>query len=432
MRLTTAIHPQQNHTNPATDTGFIVLVAPARSYRVASYIHAADSLGLQLLIVSDSKHSLIASIANGITIDFSDTDAALNTVLSAIRSKRIVAVIATDDRVVTLSSRLAEALGLPHNAVEATRLTYRKDLARQRLREKHCNVPEFRVCAFASAKDCAHEIRYPVVLKPLMLSGSRGVLRADTVEQFVESAARIQSIVNKESGDAYEKTHFLVEGFLQGEEVAIDGFVQDGQFIPLALFDKPEPLNGPCFEESYYITPSRHSAATQRAIMDEVEKCCHAYGLTHGPIHAEARICATGIYLIEMASRTIGGQCAQLIEYALGRKLEEVVIQLMCQQTLDFQRRDDYAGVLMIPIPRRGILRRVEGLLEAQQTPHITQIEIHIQPGYELIPLPEGASYLGFIFASAASFESTWRALREAHSKLNFVTRESWTISVSG
>ena len=162
--------------------------------------------------------------------------------------------------------------------------------------------------------------------------------------------------------------------------------------------------------------------------MDEVERCCKAYGLRHGPIHAEARITDQGVVLLEMASRTIGGQCARLIEYVLGHKLEQVIIQMMCDQSPLLEPSDEHAGVLMIPIEQQGVLKRVEGLLQAQQVPFITDIEIHIQPGYELVPLPEGSSYLGFIFASAKRFDQTLQALREAHRQLKFVTTHSWAI----
>ena len=413
---------------PDAQSGAILLFAPARSYRVASYIQAAQKLGYQLLIVSDSKHSLVSSIASGITIDFNDPESAFERVLSSVKGVEISAIIATDDLVVMLASRVAKALGLAHNRPESTRLTYRKDLARQRLKEQGCNVPEFSICHFNDCLERSTTVNYPVVLKPLMLSGSRGVIRANNSAEFMGAAEQIKRILSRQPYADDERQQFLVERYLDGDEVAIDGFVQNGRFIPLALFDKPEPLNGPYFEESYYITPSRHSIKTQQAIIQEIEKCCKAYGLSHGPIHAEARITSEGVFLIEMASRTIGGQCAQLIEYVLGCKLEEVIIRLMCFEPLEINQTQQHAGVLMIPITQRGILKRVEGLLEAQGIEHITHIEIHIQPGYELIPLPEGSSYLGFIFASADGFEQTWQALREAHSRLKFITSNSWQL----
>jgi len=414
--------------NPGAKPGFILLLAPARSYRVASYLNAAQQLGYKLLIVSDSKHSLVSAIASGITVDFSQPEQAFNIVLSSIRDKKILTVIATDDQVVTLSSQLAKALGLAHNQPDATRLTYRKDLARIRLRQCNCNVPVFSVCSFDQTTEKSNHCDYPVVLKPLMLSGSRGVIRANTADEFIAAANRIKNILTREQCDEYESNHFLVEQFLEGDEIAIDGFMQKGEFITLSLFEKPEPMDGPYFEESYYITPGRYSAEVQQSIIKEVEMCCKAYGLTHGPIHAEARITKQGVFLIEMASRTIGGQCAQLIEYVVGSKLEEIIIRMMCFEQLEFTLNNNYAGVLMIPIKQRGVLKRIEGLTHAQQVKNITHIEIHIQPGYELIPLPEGVSYLGFIFASSNSFTDTLSALGAAHDKLKFITSESWSL----
>lgn len=426
--LNKAISKDTSSINPAPCSGFILLIAPSRSYRVASYRDAAERLGYQLIIVSDSKHSLVSAVASGITIDFSQPESSVGTILSAITGKNILAVIATDDRVVTLSSRIARALDLAFNDPAASILTCRKDLARIRLQQHHCNVPDFSVCDFNDTAAEAQTIAYPVVLKPLMLSGSRGVIRANNRAEFIAAAERIKKILAIEPGDDYERSHFLIEQFLQGDEIAIDAFIQDGKFISLALFDKPEPMNGPYFEESYYITPSRHSDDTQQQIVKEIERCCAAYGLTHGPIHAEARLTDQGVVLLEMASRTIGGQCAQLIEYTLGLKLEELIIRLMCFEQLDIKHQQSHAGVLMIPIKQKGMLKRVEGLIDAQQEKHITQVEIHIQPGYELTPLPEGSSYLGFIFAKANTYDETFSALRSAFKKLRFITSQSWPI----
>ena len=396
---------------------------------MASYLHAAQKIGHRLLIVSDSKHSLVSAIATGITINFAEPDHAFEIIINAIEGKRILAVISTDDLVVTLSSRIALHLGLPCNHPDAAILTRRKDLSRLRLKQKQCNVPEFRVCNFYDAHHSSTSINYPVVLKPLMLSGSRGVIRANNRDEFITAARKIQQIVTKETVyDEYERSHFLVEEYLSGDEIALDGFMQDGAFIHLALFDKPDAMEGPYFEESYYITPSKLTDKKQQQIIHEVEKACLAYGLSHGPIHAEARLTSRGVIVIEIASRSIGGQCAQVVEYVLGTKLEEVIIRLMCFEQPVFTQQDTYAGVLMIPITRKGVLKRVEGVLQAQKIAHITQLEIHIQPGYELIPLPEGASYLGFIFSQADTYEKTYRALQLALQELKFITSESWAL----
>lgn len=405
-----------------------MLFAPSRSYRVASYIRAAAKQGYRLLIVSDSKHSLIPAISSGITIDFHKPKQALAVIKAAIQGKQIIAVIATDDLVVTLASEVAAYLGLPHNDPISATLTRRKDLARQRMQQFGCLTPRFQVCAFSDNLEIACEIDYPVVIKPLMLSGSRGVIRANSSTEFIEATRMVQKIVASEPCTEFERSHFLIESFLRGAEIALDGFVHDRKLHVLALFEKPAAMDGPYFEESYYITPGRHDDDTRQAIIEAVESACEAYGLSHGPIHAEARLTPGGVVLIEMASRTIGGQCAQAVEYVLGASLEEIVLRMSCGDMVIPASGSNHAGVLMIPIPGAGILRRVEGLLQAQKVRHVTQIDIHIQPGYELVPLPHGSSYLGFIFASANTFAATYQALRTAHERLRFITAPNWRI----
>ncbi len=167
---------------------------------------------------------------------------------------------------------------------------------------------------------------------------------------------------------------------------------------------------------------------SKRDLIAEIEKCCEAYGLSHGPVHAEARISSGQVVLLELAARTIGGQCGQLIEFSLKLKLEELVIQGMCGQLPDLPSRFEAAGVLMIPVTTSGILRRIEGLTAALQVKYIKDIEIHIREGYELIPLPEGSSYLGFIFAQAPDYHQTYQALKSAYQKLTFVTQPIWRL----
>ena len=406
----------------------MLLIAPALSYRIYSYIQAANRLAYPIQVVSNSRHSLVSAVAGGITVDFAQPDLALQTVLDAIAGQKILTVIATDDAVVELASRVAQQLGLPQNSPQSAILTCRKDLARQRLRQHGCNVPHFEVLPLDSIDSTAAGLNYPVVIKPLMLSGSRGVIRCDHPDALQAAATILVNILSQEKGETFETSNCLVEAYLTGIEIAFDGFVRDGQLIPLAFFDKPEAMTGPYFEESYYVTPSRLETSQQQQVIDEIARCCQAYGLTHGPVHAEARITSRGVYLLEMASRTIGGQCGQMIEYILDQPLEEIIIRLSCGEDWSPQPRDTVAGVLMIPIPARGILKRVEGLTQAQKVAHVRSVEIYIQPGYELVPLPEGSSYLGFIFAQSPDYADTLQALKDAHACLKFITGERWQL----
>ncbi len=390
---------------------------------------AASTLGYQTLVVSNSPHSLVPEIARGISVDFNDPENAFQHILETIDSRGIRCVIATDDSCVGLASRVAQVYGLPQNKVDAAMLTQRKDLARATLKKAGCRVPDFRVFAIDDHNLNAQTLEYPVVVKPLGLSASRGVIRANNADQFIAACKRIDTILDATEQHGYLRDHLLVEAYLEGDEYAVEGFMISGEFHLLTIFDKPEPLTGPFFEETYYLTPSRLTEARRLDLVDEVRKCCAAYGLEQGPVHAELRLTESGFVLLELAARTIGGQCGQLIEFSLQQKLEELVIQGMCGIKPRLNENAEAAGVLMIPVTSSGILKRVEGLTRAMSVENIKDIEIHIREGYELVPLPEGSSYLGFIFAQAASYEEVYAALKKAHQCLKFVTQPVWQLN---
>ena len=383
---------------------------------------------MPILVISNSEHSLVPEIANGITVDFAQPEQAYATIVATIRSMHIACVLATDDSCVELCGRVAKYLGLAQNSAAAALLTQRKDLGRETLSAAGCNTPAYQVIAIDDSSPTALSIEYPVVVKPLALSASRGVIRADDDADYIAAIGRIDAILESTGQHGFTREHLLVESYIDGDEYAIEGFIIDGKFSLLTIFDKPEPLTGPYFEETYYLTPTRLDVGQKNELVDEVANCCAAYGLRHGPVHAEARLSAAGPILLELAARTIGGQCGQLIEFSLQQKLEELVIQGMCGLVPHADELGESAGVLMIPITDTGILQRVEGLTAALQTEYIRDIEIHIRPGYELIPLPEGASYLGFIFAQAPGFEQTYAALKCAYAKLRFVTQPKWEL----
>ena len=407
------------------------MVAPSGSYRISAYLTAAQSLGMRVLVASNSEHSLVPQISSGITVNFDDTDRALDQILEAIADLEIACIIATDDSCVGLCSKLGTALGLPRNNPVAAELTQRKDLGREALASSDCRVPAFQIVRSRSPDPDQLNVDFPLVVKPLNLSASRGVIRANNRNEFIEACQRINSILATTGQQGFSREHLLVESYIEGREYAVEGFMVDGKFELLTIFDKPEPLQGPFFEETYYITPTRLNRNEQKSLQLEVARCCSAYGLFHGPIHAELRWSPQGPMLLELAARTIGGQCGQLIEFSLQQKLEELVIKGMCGSPFSINERQDSAGVLMIPIKESGILKRVEGLTEALQTEYVEDIEIHINPGYELTPLPEGASYLGFIFAQAPDFDRTYQALRKAHEKLKFVTQPKWALEAA-
>lgn len=401
----------------------VLLITPPNSYRTLAYIKAAQSLGIDLLVASSGEHALVTSMSGGVHIDLYDP-ASVARLVSEHEAHAFVGVLATDDYTVELASRIACQLGLPHNPPSATRLSRRKDLARRCLRAAGVPVPDCRLINLTEPLSSQiDESGFPCVVKPLSLSGSRGVIRADNRNELEKALSRIQWILRDEGGLPDEESHSaLMERFIPGPEIALEGLLCRGKLQVLAVFDKPDPMEGPFFEETYYVSPSRHDEASLDKVRQRVEQACRAYGLNEGPIHAELRLHAGDAWMMEMASRTIGGDCARLLRFDTGHGLEELVLAQAAGQPINTASGAGAAGVLMIPIPERGILRRVEGVLAARRVPCIEDVQITIREGYELVPLPEGSRYLGFVYARAQTPDVVEQALREAHSKLKIVT----------
>jgi biotin carboxylase len=400
----------------------LLLITPPNSYRTVAYLEAARRRGIPVLVASEGRYSLVSEIAGGLHIDLHDPRA-LEQLLDANRSWPFAGVIASDDATVELGSRIAEELSLPHNPPQAARLSRRKDLSRKALARAGVPVPAHRVIDLDRPLVAQlGNLEYPCVAKPLALSASRGVIRTDSLAETVAACERIRRILGRESvTNSFEATHVLLETFVSGAEVALEGLLQAGRLSVLAIFDKPDPLEGPFFEETYYITPTRHGEPEQQRIVESVTAACQALGLREGPVHAEVRINGSQAVIVEVASRTIGGDCARLLRFGTGHGLEDLVIAHAVGKPLPIEPREGGAGVLMIPISEAGILRRVEGITRARAIPGIEDIVISIRDGYELVPLPEGDSYLGFIFAHASSPAAAEAALRAAHAELDIV-----------
>ena len=400
----------------------VLLVTPPNSYRIGAYLRAARCLGVEAIVASPGRHSLVGALSSGLHVDLGDPRA-LDVLLQAAEEQPFQGVIATDDAAVELTSRIASRLNLSHNPPAAAVLSRRKDLARACLRQSGISVPEHRIIRLEEPlKVQLEDLIYPVVIKPVSLSASRGVIRANNQSACLQAVHRVRRMLMEERGlPAEERQILLIESFVSGPEVAVEGLLYRGEFQLLAIFDKPEPLEGPYFEESYYITPSRHPDADRQAVVNCVIDACRAYGLQEGPVHAEVRIAGTGPCIMEVASRTIGGECARLLTYGSGCDLETLVIKKALGEEVTAQPLAAAAGVLMLPVPSAGVLRRVEGLQQAQRVAGIKEILISVREGYELVPLPEGGSYPGFIFAQGETPAAVESALRESFGKLNMV-----------
>jgi biotin carboxylase len=275
------------------------------------------------------------------------------------------------------------------------------------------------------------EMRFPCVCKPLLLSTSRGVIRANNAEELAVAWQRIGALLARPAFAAVQDPdghRILIEDFVPGPEVALEGIVDAGRFIPLALFDKPDPLDGPFFEETIYVTPSRHAPALQTEIAKTTEAAARAMGLRDGPVHAELRLAADGPTVIEMAARSIGGLCARTLRFGIGqRSLEEIILKQALGGGVDAPVLEGAAGVMMIPIRQAGVLMEVSGVADAKKIALIEDVVITVERGRMIEPPPEGGAYLGFIFARGAAPADVEAALRRAHSLLSFTFAHNLT-----
>lgn len=404
----------------------VLIIAPYASYRIHPFIKAATELSAKVIIASEGRFALTFAGAKGVNIKFQNSDEAIKALIDISITENINAVIGTDDGSVLLANEIAARLNLPHNNPQSILASRSKALAREMLSDGAVNIPEYFVLDLDQPLAGQIEsITYPCVVKPVNLSMSRGVIRANNINELLAACTRVEAILVQESKTDISRT-LLVERFIAGQEIALEGILYNGVLQVLAIFDKPDLMDGPYFEETYYTTPSRLSSDKQLEIVRTISAACQAMGLHEGPVHAECRINNDGVWVLELAARTIGGMCSRLFEFATGQSLEAIVINHALGHKLKLPEKRPAAGVMMIPTPKAGILRRVEGLSAAKKIKHVDEVVISVREGYELMPLPEGASYLGFIFSTAPSPAEAENALRQAYAELKIVIAPLW------
>lgn len=399
----------------------VLLLLPTTGYRNADFLDAARRIGVEIVAATNYCHHLAPSwdMTPRMALQFDQPEAAADTLLRDIDGP-LDGVLAVDDAAGALAAVLSERLGLPGNPPAVVGLLRDKLLFRQLLASRGMRHPRFRHLPTGDdPRTLLPDLSFPLVVKARRLSGSCGVIRADDAAALVEAVARVRAIQARSDRDATE-LGIVVEEFIPGMEYALEGILNDGELTTLALFDKPDPLDGPYFEETLYVVPSRLSAANQLQIRDEVAAACRAAGLMTGPIHAEMRVNAGGVWMLEVASRSIGGLCGRVLRHTLGMSLEELILRHLVGEPLPVTGAADAAGVMMIPIPRRGIFESVQGLDAAQAVPGVTGVTITAERGQLVSPPPAGSSYLGFIFSRAASPAEAETALRHAHARLRF------------
>ncbi len=398
----------------------LLLLVPSSSYRIGDFLTAARATGAEVVVGIGGGGSTALPGDGTLPLDFSNHNVGVSQIADFAAQHPLDAIVAVDEGPTLLAARAAQALGLAHNRPDAIETAGNK----QRLREvlTAAGLPQARFELLPIDGPVRTHLGFPCVVKPLAMSASRGVIRADDRPSFEAAFARAAAIVRADDPNLRSPTSraLLVESFVPGVEVALEGLLVHGALKTLAIFDKPDPLDGPFFEETIYVTPSRLDDNTQRIVMDAVSTAVAAVGLQSGPIHAEVRLHDNRAYVLEVAARSIGGLCGRTLRFGTGLSLEEIVVRHALGQPVETQRETAAAGVMMIPIPAAGRLDYVDGLAEAQFMPGVHEVTISIPRGETVVPLPEGNRYLGFILARGETPDEVESALRAAHSVLRF------------
>ncbi len=393
----------------------ILLILPTGTYRATDFVRAASALGTEVVVASEHRQAMAPAMADrALVVPLDRPEAAAGAIVELAGRRHLDAVVAVDEQGVLIAALAAQRLGLAHNPPAAVAATKDKALARVALAAAGVVQPAFRVVrGDDDVATAAAAVGLPCVVKPVSLSGSRGVIRADDPAMVVAAATRTRAIM----ADAGQDDHgpLLVEAFVPGAEVALEGLLRDGHLEVLALFDKPDPLDGPYFEETIYVTPSRLPVEVQGAVAALVATGACALGLREGPVHAEVRVGGGSVSLLEVAARSIGGLCSRALRFGTGISLEEVILRHALGLDLDDLRREEVAsGVMMLPIPRSGVLGEVRGLDAARVVPGVEGVELTILRGRSVQALPEGDRYLGFAFARGPTPEAVEASLRQA------------------
>lgn len=394
----------------------VLLVAAKTGYQIREFYGAAERLGVELVLASDRCHVLEDPWGDQASPVHFATPAEGIRALAA--RGPFDGVLAVGDGPARVAAEAANRMGLRYHPPGAARAAADKFSTRELFRAAGMNVPPYMLIAPHQATEAPE---YPCVIKPLHLSASRGVIRANDPAEFAAALARIRKMVPNET--------LLSEGYVPGKEFSLEGVVTAGRLQTLAIFDKPDPLEGPYFEETIYVTPSREPASVQAAISRAAQEAVSALGLTYGPVHAEMRVNSSGVWMLEAAARPIGGLCSRVLRFRLSRNscgLEELLLRHAVGEAVgDARLKSGAHGVMMVPIPAAGVFAGVDGVQEAAQTADIEAVEVTAKEGQLLEPLPEGASYLGFLFARGATPQGVEQALRKAHNCLRFRVSEA-------
>ena len=431
MRLVqTHIRPVLNRSATAKKTKIgtsqrVLILLAKTTYRAKSFMEAGRKLGLEISVGSNHQQSLSELVpGSSLLLDPDDIITSVKGIVEFNSRYELSGVVAAEDDFAILAAAAAETIGLVQHSLKGVSAVRNKGSMRERLAGKEGHAIWFQSCDLSEDINSILETtRFPCVVKPVSLSGSRGVTRCNNSEEFMIAWTRLKKILASEGlgkGSDESLGEVVIEEYLEGREVAVEGIMDEGRLMLIGILDKPDPMEGPFFEETILITPSRLSALLQNKLMERTEQIAVSLGLENGPIHAEFRVKREEINLLEIAPRSIGGYCSRIFRFQPESTLEELILRHSLGRQVDHYRSQGGSeGVFMLPVPKEGKLHNVFGIEEARSVKGIKDVEITLPTGAQVLPLPDGNQYLGFLFAKGKNPEFVESALREAFSILS-------------
>ena len=413
------------------DNSAVILIIPSASYRTSAFITAVEKLDLNVLIISDKSQVFSGKYPDNLMImNFHHWKDRLDEIKKWSASNGLKAVIGVDEESIVLAAKLGSYLKVKHNSVDSVLLTKDKYLMRIEFKKAGVRSPWFKRFSILDYPDnLINEISFPCVIKPTFLSASQGVIRVNTKKELINGIKTINELllleeIRKRGGK--KSNWFLVEEYIPGKEFAIEGIVSEGKLKVLAVFDKPEPLEGPTFEEKILVTPTSLSEQKQFSIFETTQNAINALRIVEGPVHVELRINSNGTYILECASRSIGGLCSKVLVFKDGMSLEELILRsCLGRNVTKSQLSSSARGVMMMPTEKMGILKEIKGVEDALNVKGVTDLKMNVKSGEKLEPLPKGDRYLGFIFAEGKDQQLVIKALKNAWSKISVVVENT-------
>ena len=405
----------------------IILIIPCSSYRTNAFIEAVKRLELEVLILTNDTQVFEGISKNSIiSLNFNHWTERITEIRLWSSKNNLTSVIGVDEESVMIAAEISKELGIVHNSIESVKKTRNKFLLRTCLKNNNLPSPWFnRFAIKEDPKKLIKKINYPCVLKPTFLSASQGVIRVDNKSDFIEGFKMLKELLARHEISRRNKEQsnwILIEEYIPGKEISIEGLVLNGKLKPLTLFDKPEPLEGPTFPETFFITPSKLENKTQVILFELAQQVIEALGIKHGPVHIEARINVEGIFILECAVRSIGGLCSKILQFSGGISLEELIIRSSLGRNVEkVQKNSKAKGIMIMPVIHGGVLKEIKGREKALSVKGITGLETTVTKGERLEPLPKEAKYPGFIFAEGRNQDAVENSLRKAWSVIEIL-----------